>query len=117
VAVRGTKLIAFMMMLSLLFACLVSVPVFSGENPWDADGSPGGSPGDSSDSTVNVGDGQDIIGLSTTDDGSGTTWINGVIFSLSYQFSWWVMNPHVVLKKANSDESDANTSVNTSRAF
>lgn len=38
---RSKLLLAFTIMLAL-FACLLSVPVLSGENPWDADGGNGG---------------------------------------------------------------------------
>ncbi|MBU0985174.1 MAG: hypothetical protein KKA42_14965 [candidate division Zixibacteria bacterium] len=38
---KGKTLSAILMMLVLLVACFVSVPVFSGEHPWDADGGGG----------------------------------------------------------------------------
>ena len=49
---RTKLLLAFTMMLALI-VCLFSVPVISGENPWDADGGSGGGSGSPLDSVLN----------------------------------------------------------------
>ena len=47
---KGSRFIAMVMLLLLIFACFISIPVFA-EGPWDADGDPS-SPNDSDNDTI-----------------------------------------------------------------
>jgi len=92
--VKGLKLIAFLAMLSLLLACLVSVPVLSGENPWDADGGNDEKNPSGYSDTVDVKGGDDdllvVLGCPTIGD-SNAGWFDLMFLPLSYAFSSWVL--------------------------
>jgi hypothetical protein len=93
--VKGLKLIAFLAMLSLLLACLVSVPALSGENPWDADGGTDEKNPSGYSDTVDSKGGDDgvivVFGCPTIDD-PNASWFDLVLLPLSYAFSSWVLS-------------------------
>jgi hypothetical protein len=53
IKMKRSKLLLALTMMLVLIACLLSVPVLSGENPWDADGGYGGGTGSPMDSVKN----------------------------------------------------------------
>ncbi len=96
---KGLKLIAFLAMLSLLLACLVSVPAFSGENPWDADGGNDEKNPSGYSDTVDVKGGDDgvfvVLGCPTIDD-PNASWFDLMFLPLSCAFSSWVLKDNPV---------------------
>jgi hypothetical protein len=91
-AVKRLKLMALLVMLSLILACLVSTPVFSGENPWDSDGGSGDDgPDRQGDSTLNNGDGGNGFTFAPrTWTGMESFRFGSAVFYMSYAFSAWV---------------------------
>lgn len=80
-------------MLSLIFACFISVPVYSGwgdENPWDADNLEEEDLGDTVNIIVEESAGRPTL-RATPDDGGGRglDWLESLAFGLSYQVSVW----------------------------
>ncbi len=67
-------------LLLLALACFISAPVFSAEDPWDADSGDDGGDGDNSDSTDTSG----IPDIEKRFDQGGPDWYSWMIFQLSY---------------------------------
>lgn len=70
--------LVFVLLLAL--ACFISAPVFSAEDPWDADNGDGGGDGDHSDST-------DTSGVPDVEERfiqGGPDWFSWVLFEMSY---------------------------------
>lgn len=80
-------------MLSLIFACFISVPVYSGsgdENPWDADNLKEGGLGDVGDSVFLYSAGEPVVrGASENSGYKDFDWFESLAFGLSYQVSIW----------------------------
>jgi len=89
-AVKVLKLMAFMIVLSLVFTCLISSPAVAGENPWDADGDGNIETGTFSDSTYSSGN--DVIAFRTSALDPNPGCMDGLWFDITYQFSSWVMS-------------------------
>lgn len=70
--------LVFVLLLAL--ACFISAPVFSAEDPWDADNGDSGGDGDQSDST-------DTSGAPDTEQRfvqGGSDWFSWLLFEMSY---------------------------------
>ena len=80
---RGSTLIAVVMLLVFIFACFLTVPVLA-EGPWDSDNNTNGSdngPNTSIDSTSNNGG---EAGLKVYDDNTGGVgWLNDIFFYIT----------------------------------
>ena len=86
---------ATLAILLLAVLCFISLPVFSSENPWDADGGSGKGSGSSSDSTTVPGDtnGSAVIMRSGANPGGSTGGSNlftAFLISVSLQVADWL---------------------------
>ena len=82
---RNSILIMAIMLLSLVFVCFNSVPVFSAEDPWDVDNGNGnsGDSGSDTDSTESGSELEVVFFVSGGDDFS-LDWFTEFVFQLSY---------------------------------
>lgn len=81
---KGLKLIAGTFILLLIFACFISVPVFSGdEGPWDRDDDSGSNT--DSDTTGNDDD-EELTELPLPGGSDVPDWLSGLLFRFSYSF-------------------------------
>lgn len=89
---KGPRLIAAILLLSIALVCFISTPVFSGGDPWDVDGDSGGGSGSDSDSTV-VPDGIDPFDEGTDQIGGGYSldWLSGLAFQWTSQVITYVL--------------------------
>ncbi len=83
---KGTRLIAAILLLSLALVCFISAPVFSGDDPWDVDGSSGNGSGNDGDIIIPPpGDSITLDGTRTDGNGFGSDWLTGITYRISYQ--------------------------------
>jgi len=73
---QNLRIIAVLLVLSLVAFCFVSAPVLSGEHPWDADD---GSGGDETEVDTTTADVEGADGTSGSQGGSGSSWWNELI--------------------------------------
>ncbi|MDH3891390.1 MAG: hypothetical protein OEV49_09930 [candidate division Zixibacteria bacterium] len=90
---KGSRLIAAIMLLSLALVCFISAPVLSVEDPWDVDDTGGGDDGNGSDGDSIVpppGDSLNFEGTTSIGDGFGPDWLSGFAFQLSYEIVTYI---------------------------
>ena len=78
-----------LLFISLVLAVFASAPVFSGENPWDADG--GGDPGGLGDTVTGSDDGG-LLEVFASDPGGGKNWVEDLSLSLSLRLTFWMLD-------------------------
>ena len=109
---KGSRLIAVILLLSLALVCFISAPVFSGDDPWDVDNDGGGGSGSDGDSVVPPpGDSQLFEGTTSIGDDFGPDWLSGLAFQLSYDIITYLIggdNEASEKKRAVVDESSGN---------
>jgi len=91
--VRTARPFILLLFVSLILAVFASVPVFSGENPWDADN---GDPGGLGDTVIGSGD-SGLHEVFASDPGEGKDWVDGIGLSLSLRLTFWMLD--VVLER------------------
>jgi len=113
---QNLRIIAVLLVLSLVAFCLVSTPVLSGEHPWDADD--GGSGGDETeaDTIVSV---DDAGGTCGQQEGGGPSWWNELVawfcqtaFNLVYQIDHSSMQYPTGKMGTKAQESDGGVAIN-----
>ena len=109
---KGSRLIAAIMLLSLALVCFISAPVFSGDDPWDVDGDGGGGSGSDGDSILPPpGDTLVFEGTHSIGDDLGPDWLSGLAFQLSYEIITYFfgdVNDSSDQKRAVVEESSGN---------
>ena len=90
--------------LLLALACFISAPVFSAEDPWDADDDDGGSgDGDNSDST-------DTSGLPDYEERfvqGGPDWFSWMLFEMSYGIATFFSNDYIIGNASGTSQRKA----------
>ena len=84
---RGSRLFAAIMLLSLIFVCFISAPVFSVEDPWDVDGDGSGSGGEGDNpDTITPGDGDSLLTITGGEESNWPSdWFMDWMGCISYQ--------------------------------
>lgn len=84
---KGSRLLAAIMLLSLALVCFISAPVFSGDDPWDVDGDNSGGGGGSDGDTIAPPPGDSLTFEETTAIGGdfGPDWLSGLAFQFSHE--------------------------------
>jgi hypothetical protein len=82
---KGPKLLAAIMLLSLALVCFISAPVFSGDDPWDVDGDAGGGSGSDGDTIAPVPDSLTFEETHSIGDDFGPDWLSGLAFQFSHE--------------------------------
>jgi hypothetical protein len=85
---RTAKPFIFLLFISLVLAVFASAPVFSGENPWDADN---GNPGGLGDTVIGSDDGY-LRDVFTSDLGDDKNWVDDLAMSLSLRLTFWMLD-------------------------
>ncbi|MCK4631803.1 MAG: hypothetical protein KAT79_00965 [candidate division Zixibacteria bacterium] len=85
---RTAKPFIFLLFISLVLAVFASAPVFSGENPWDADR---GDPGGLGDTVIGSNDG-DLRDMFASDPGGDKNWVGDITLSLSLRLTFWMLD-------------------------
>lgn len=83
---KGSRLLAAIILLSLALVCFISAPVFSGDDPWDVDGDQGGGLGSDGDTIAPPpGDSLTYEGTTTIGGDFGPDWLSGLAFQFSHE--------------------------------
>lgn len=109
---KGLRLLAAIMLLTLALVSFISAPVFSGDDPWDVDGDQGGGSGSDGDSILPPpGDSLFFGGTYTIGDDFGPDWLSGFAFQVSYEiitYFFGVDDETSGKKRAAVEESSGN---------
>ncbi len=114
---KGSRLFAAIMLLSLIFVCFISAPVFSVEDPWDVDGDGGGSGGEGSNPDTTVVQDNDSLLMITGGEESNwlpdwfTNWMN----YLSYQVIRHVASYYDALSGSAKDKTESSAGQSAAR--
>ncbi|MEA3296349.1 MAG: hypothetical protein U9R56_00610 [candidate division Zixibacteria bacterium] len=109
---KNSTLIAAVMLLSLVFVCFISAPVFSAEDPWDVDnGNDNSGSTPESDSTVID---EDVMFYVNDGDDSSSGWFTEFVFKLSYVIATYCVdedNQQSSTSVVTAEKPDADSAV------
>ena len=114
---RGSKLFIAIMLLSLIFVCFISAPVFSVEDPWDVDGNDGGAGGEGANSDTTVTEGGDSLLTITGSEESNwlPDWFTDWMSCISYQMIRHVASYYDALSGSTKDKTESSAGQSAAR--